>query len=642
MSEPTRKSARKNLGVPPGRFNSYDMTLSHSPIKNGGGPATSDQEANNGTATVANTSAASTSSTSTASAATTSAGSSTPASFTATTTPNRAKTTPATKSVLTAEDVSRDLQKKMLLLQANFQQQLNALQGVLASNMEIIKNELRRIPTAQNTTPVPPYEQNNPTNFQTISSNTHPTPSNIMSQQQQVQQNTTPNTEFTSLHRQASFGDSSQARSINPHKKIYPLPIFTGAPEEWPSFYESFTSTTQEFEYSNLHNIMRLRDALKGKARDTVESLLSSSDNIFAILDILQQTFGRPEQLIKSQIEKVRSLPAVMEGNLDSLVNYANKITNMSTFVKNVNGVHHLANPMLLSELVSKLPVARQMQWAEKCILLERTATILDFSTWLSTLRRLANMVNDSLPSSSSGQSNQPPRNRQHTQNHPPTTRKFAGVSVAPPKCPICQKDCTAVHECKLFLSLPVDERWKRVKSLKHCFSCLKGGHQVQQCFFKSKLCGTNGCTRVHHKLLHATNSLSQHSQTSNTFHTTTTENAIAQPGARNCHAMSVSNGILFQIVPIKLHIDGNQIKTYAFVDDGANVSMIDRDFAKCLGLSENEPRWSFGGSMTGAHVRNQRLWNLLLVEWSQIRPFSQLIIFTCQKIYPFQHRVAT
>ena len=62
----------------------------------------------------------------------------------------------------------------------------------------------------------------------------------------------------------------------------------------------------------------------------------------------------------------MRSILVVVQGNLESLVDYANKISNMATFVKNFKGVHHLANPMLLSELVSKLPAARQMQWAEK------------------------------------------------------------------------------------------------------------------------------------------------------------------------------------------------------------------------------------------------------------------------------------
>ena len=54
----------------------------------------------------------------------------------------------------------------------------------------------------------------------------------------------------------------SQGNWIHKHKKMYPLPEFHGEPEEWQMFKKSFVSTTREFEYSNLHNIMRLRDAI--------------------------------------------------------------------------------------------------------------------------------------------------------------------------------------------------------------------------------------------------------------------------------------------------------------------------------------------------------------------------------------------
>ena len=69
--------------------------------------------------------------------------------------------------------------------------------------------------------------------------------------------------------------------------------------------------------------------------------------------------FGRPEQLIKSQIHKVRSLPSVNESDLTSLINFANKVSNMTTFLESVDGTYHLANPLLLSELLSKLPWSR-------------------------------------------------------------------------------------------------------------------------------------------------------------------------------------------------------------------------------------------------------------------------------------------
>ena len=80
---------------------------------------------------------------------------------------------------------------------------------------------------------------------------------------------------------------------------------------------ESFKTTTAEFEYSNLHNIMRLRDAIPGKARETVEALLSNSSNVAAIIDNLRETYGRPEQLIKSQIEKMRRIQPISDDSLD-------------------------------------------------------------------------------------------------------------------------------------------------------------------------------------------------------------------------------------------------------------------------------------------------------------------------------------
>ncbi|XP_075151991.1 uncharacterized protein LOC142226012 isoform X6 [Haematobia irritans] len=120
-------------------------------------------------------------------------------------------------------------------------------------------------------------------------------------------------------------------------------------PEEWQTFSESFYSTTAEFSYSDLHNIMRLRESLNGRAREVVECLLGNSSNVSHIMSTLRETFGRPEQLIRSQIEKVRQITPLQNDNLDSLVTFSTKITNMSTFLKNVKGEHHLANPSLLN-----------------------------------------------------------------------------------------------------------------------------------------------------------------------------------------------------------------------------------------------------------------------------------------------------
>lgn len=106
--------------------------------------------------------------------------------------------------------------------------------------------------------------------------------------------------------------------------------------------YEEFVAITAEFEYSDLQNTIRIRGAIHGPARETVESLLSSSKNVSVVIETLKETYGRPEILIKSQIQKVSLCSNVSEGSLDQLVDFANKAYNMTMFLKSVEGQHHL------------------------------------------------------------------------------------------------------------------------------------------------------------------------------------------------------------------------------------------------------------------------------------------------------------
>ncbi|XP_073814266.1 uncharacterized protein [Musca autumnalis] len=163
-------------------------------------------------------------------------------------------------------------------------------------------------------------------------------------------------------------------------KKIYPLPEFSGTPEEWATFIEDFKCSTREFGYSQLQNLMRLRDSLKGRAKETVEALLTNSSNVDEVIHTLEETFGRPELLLKSQISNVRKIRPVVDGDMEGLVIFANKVINMVTFIRNARGEHHLSNPSLLSELVTKLPQSRQIQWAEKSLTVSGPATVADFS----------------------------------------------------------------------------------------------------------------------------------------------------------------------------------------------------------------------------------------------------------------------
>ncbi|XP_075162850.1 uncharacterized protein LOC142235483 [Haematobia irritans] len=222
------------------------------------------------------------------------------------------------------------------------------------------------------------------------------------------------------LHSTVNAVTLSQPRKYTPYLNLKAIP----KPGRY--FMRIFRATTAEFEYTELQNIIRIREAIQGAARETVESLLSSSKNVKAIIEILKETYGRPEVLIKSQIQKVRMCQPVLEGRLDQIVTFANKVNNMAMFLKSVEGNHHLSNPSLLSESVSKLPQSKQMQWAENCFTLTTAPTILEFSVWLNSMRRLANMVSDALPSTSTEAAG-----RRQQFNSAQKGNKYAMVSVS-------------------------------------------------------------------------------------------------------------------------------------------------------------------------------------------------------------------
>ncbi|XP_055623638.1 uncharacterized protein LOC129767049 [Toxorhynchites rutilus septentrionalis] len=66
------------------------------------------------------------------------------------------------------------------------------------------------------------------------------------------------------------------------------LPTFTGRHEEWPIFLSSFNTTTKACGFSNLENLARLQESLRGPARDSVCSRLLLPEAVPQIIETLR------------------------------------------------------------------------------------------------------------------------------------------------------------------------------------------------------------------------------------------------------------------------------------------------------------------------------------------------------------------
>ena len=152
-----------------------------------------------------------------------------------------------------------------------------------------------------------------------------------------------------------------------------------GDPEDGPIFYTSFVQTTTMYNYTNLEDNQRLLKCLRGEAQEVVKCMLIHPDNVNAVVEQLRLTFGRPEQLIQSQIRQIRDVFAIPESNIEKLVPSTTKVKNLALFLQASNDDQHLANPSLMEELVLKLPMSKRLQWARVAVSIKPYPVILNF-----------------------------------------------------------------------------------------------------------------------------------------------------------------------------------------------------------------------------------------------------------------------
>ncbi|XP_017476475.1 PREDICTED: uncharacterized protein LOC108366556 [Rhagoletis zephyria] len=353
-------------------------------------------------------------------------------------------------------------------------------------------------------------------------------------------------------------------------RKLQDLPEFCGKPEEWPIFFTAFTESTAVYGYSYFENNLRLQKCLKGEVRETIKSLLIHPNNVNIIIEQLKFRFGRPEQLIRSQLAQVREIAPISEGSMTKLIPFATKVNNVCAFLHSAyGGDQHIANPTLFDELIAKLPMSKRIEWAVFAASLHPYATVTHFSEWLTKLANVICTVYD-------GDATRDSKRR---------VVLHAAESQRKPRCPTCQGQ-HKLAECKQFSELLVSKRWAEVKRCHLCFACLNVGHGTRN-FQQRKPNATDGCKRMHHKLLHEAENSCVNSPIQSTLpqervrRLPTSEqrkgsNILTQPAIHSqqqnytgAAVLSCSNGtavnkILFRILPVVLYANQKCVETYA------------------------------------------------------------------------------
>ena len=257
----------------------------------------------------------------------------------------------------------------------------------------------------------------------------------------------------------ASFGGLNYSRSKLP--KLV-LPKFKGNITSYRTFWDCFESAEhQNPKLSKIDKFNYLISLLEGRALRAVQGLTVSEDNYEAAIDILQQRFGKPQQIISAHMDELMKIPPC---TVDKPSQLRYVYDNISVHTRG------LAWPIM-----AKLPTEFRIQIAR-----ETTKEIWEITDILDVIlkeveaREVGEIVKISADSTSRKVSNKLPVNaaaslvNQETQHLPRSCR-----------CAYCNDSHYSASCLKV---VDTNTRKQILKRDHRCFICLSKSHRADRC----------------------------------------------------------------------------------------------------------------------------------------------------------------
>ncbi|XP_065080970.1 uncharacterized protein LOC135703620 [Ochlerotatus camptorhynchus] len=349
------------------------------------------------------------------------------------------------------------------------------------------------------------------------------------------------------------------------------LPIFSGRLEEWPMFISAYETSNDACGFSDVENLARLQECLKGSALEAVRSRLLLPKAVPQIIDTLKMLYGRPEQLLNMLLSKVRKAPAPRADKLATFIQFGVVVQQLADHLEATDLTTHLMNPMLIQELTEKLPANTQLEWV-RYRRKARVITLRTLADFLSCIARDASEITpygDSTISAADqgfrkGKGRKENEGFLHTHSAEANSERSQSSSSwqrEKKPCRICGQFDHRIRNCETFRRLRIAERWEAVRKWKLCYLCLNE-HGNARCKLNFR-CNVGQCSEPHNPLLH-----------------------FEQPQANsncNVHTIQRQQSVIFRMIPVTLYNGNYAVDTIAFLDEGSSYTLIEKSLATIL-----------------------------------------------------------
>ncbi|PIK49544.1 hypothetical protein BSL78_13562 [Apostichopus japonicus] len=184
-----------------------------------------------------------------------------------------------------------------------------------------------------------------------------------------------------------------------------------------------------------------------------------------------------------------------------------------------------------------------------------------------------------------------PPRKYKETRA---TFATYEGTSDWP-KRKVCQL-CKGEHdleECQDFTQKPLVERLTVVKQRGLCFNCLKKNHTARACRSSAR-CGKADCNWKHNTLLHSERRMNSDSsqpasgqQSGAGLPQERPHEAVVNSNQVKCNNLTSKKRVSLRVLQVRVRYHDREMKTWALLDDGSDVSLFEQSLADDLGINE-------------------------------------------------------
>ena len=143
------------------------------------------------------------------------------------------------------------------------------------------------------------------------------------------------------------------------------LPKFRGDVTKWNTFWDSFQSAVDRNEgITNIDKFNYLKSVLEGSATRAIEDLTLTEANYGAAVEILQERFGRPQQIISAHMDQLLKVSPCTSDRPSSLRFVCDQICVHTRGLASLGITSEQYGSILMPIIASKLPPEVRLQIA--------------------------------------------------------------------------------------------------------------------------------------------------------------------------------------------------------------------------------------------------------------------------------------